>query len=146
MVEVSLFLSCHDASADMEHDLPTWVIYQVTSFDRTEVKLSNLPFGVKMHTYVSMHLDARNTMAFPFSTFLGSKVICKNVDLTKQQHFCLTFPGKVKMRPNVVKSGMVGFRTSQTFRSPLLRNSIIILGANELGGGGHNQVRSRMAK
>ena len=98
------------------------------SFNRTEVKLSNWPFGVKMYTYVSMRLDARNTMVFQFSTFLSSKVICKNVDLTKKQHFCLTFPGKVKMRPKVVKSGMVGFRTSQAFRSPLLRNSITIRG------------------
>ena len=81
-----------------------------------------------MHTYVSMRLDVMNTMVFRFSTFISSKVICKNVDLTEKQHFCLTFPGKVKMRPKVVKSWMVGFKTSEAFRSLLLRNSITIRG------------------
>ena len=73
-------------------------------------------------------------MVFRFSTFISSKVICKNADLTKKQHFCLTFPGKVKVISKVVKSGMVGLRTSRNFRSPWLRNSLSQLGANELVG------------
>ena len=71
-------------------------------------------------------------MVFRFSTFLSSRAICKNVDLTKKQHFCSTFPGKIKMRSKVVKSEIVGFRTSQAFRSPLLRN-YHNKGANEMG-------------
>ena len=103
-----------------------------------------------MHTNVSMRLDARNTMVFQFSTFFSSKdskLICKNVDLTKKQHFCWTFPGKVTMRPEVVKSEMVGFKTSQAFRSSLLRNSITIkVQVSWEGGGTPHQARSRMAK
>ena len=53
-------------------------------FDRTEVKFSNWPFRVKMHTYVSICLDARNMMVFRFF-YLPKKVICKNVDLAKKQ-------------------------------------------------------------
>ena len=117
-------MSSHDTSPGMEHDLPE-------SFIRL-CHLTGLKSNFQMDLLGSkcmpmfMHLGARNTMVFRFSTFLSSKAIYKNVDLTKKQHFCLTFPGKVKMRSNVVKSGMVGFRTFQAFRSSLLRNSITI--------------------
>ena len=87
-----------------------------------------------MHTYVSIRLDVMNTMVFRFSTFFSSKVICKNVDLIEKQHFCLTFPGKVKMTPKVVKLGMPGFKTSEAFRSLLFRNCITIRGQVSWGG------------
>ena len=53
------------------------------------------------------------------------------------------------MWPKVVKSGMVRFRTSRSFRLSFFRSSISISGQTSRGGGGNHptpQVRSRMAK
>ena len=58
-----------------------------------------------------MHLDEGNTMVFRVFVIFTSKVISENVDLPKK-HFCLTFPGKVKMWLKVVISSIVGFKTS----------------------------------
>ena len=61
-------------------------------------------------------------------SLLVPKLLAKSVGTTKSNFFCLICPGKVKMLPNVVKSGMVGFRTCQTFRLSLLRSFIAIRG------------------
>ena len=67
---MSLCLSCHNVSVDMQHDLPgsfIWVILQVS-----KVKFSNWLFGVSLHFHtfsVSLRLDAKNTMVLLLSLF-----------------------------------------------------------------------------
>ena len=52
-------------------------------------------------------------MAFGIFLYLSElKDLRKNVDLTKEQRFCLTCPGRVKMWPKVATSGMDGFELS----------------------------------
>ena len=64
---------------------------------------------------------------FTFSlNSLVQKFFNRNVDLTKKRYFCVNFLGKVKMLLKIVKLGMVGSKTFQTFRSFLLRSSISI--------------------
>ena len=119
---------------------PTWVIYQVRSFD---LKFLNWPFGVKtfvccqVFSSVSMRLDERNTMVLRvFSLlFLVQKLFAKSLIFPKSNIFSLTCHGKVKMWPNVVKSGMVRLSTSRSFRLSLLRSSIAIRGQTSGGGG-----------
>ena len=100
--EVSLCLSCQNASTDMRYDLPG-------SFIRSghlawpKVKFSNWAFGVKIHM-VRRVLTREMRWSFAvFFIFLSSIVISKNVDLTKKQHFCLAYSGKVKMWKKTVK-------------------------------------------
>ena len=65
-------------------------------------------------------------------SFLIQKLLAKNLILWKSNIF-LTCPGKVKMWHKVEKSGMVRFRTSRSFRLPLLRSSISIRGQTSRG-------------
>ena len=114
-------MTCLGHSSDQRHF--TW----------PQVRFSNWPFDIKIHVSSSMSLDARNTMTLRFFPYIFTpKDLRKNVDITRKQHFCLTAPRKIKMWPKVVKSGMDGLKTSQTFRSSLLWGSITIRG-NELG-------------
>lgn len=70
-------------------------------------------------TYISTRHGTRNTMVLnKFHSFLSSKHVCKTMItllsvLTKSNVFCLACPGWVKMWQKLVKSDMVGFRTSQ---------------------------------
>ena len=98
MGEMSLHLPCHDASPDMEYDLTGPFI---RSCYLTGLR-PNFQINVWGSEYIRMFrcVSTRgNVMVFRFSNLLSPKVICEIVDLTKKQHFCLTFPGKVKMGP-----------------------------------------------
>ena len=109
-------LSCHDATADMQHDLPGSFIgqlFKLTYRDR--------------HAYSSMCFAARNLIVLSISIFSVRKLFFKKLILLKAP--CLfDLPWNVKMLRNVVRSVMAGFRTSQTFRSSLLRSSTAIRG------------------
>ena len=115
---VSLCLFCQQGPTDMQCDLPGSFI-RSCNLTRPKVKFSNWPFRVKVHMLrcVSMR-GIRRCFVF-FSIFLTSKVISRNVDLTKKKIlpkrniFCLTCPGKVKIWLKVVKSGMFRFKTSK---------------------------------
>ena len=92
-----------------------------------------------------MRFDMGNmTVSTIFSLLLLVKsFFCKTLILLKRDIFCFTCPGKVKMWPKEVKSGIFEFKTSQNFRSSLLRSSIAISG--QMGRGcPHPQLRSSM--
>ena len=57
-----------------------------------------------------------------------SKDISRKVDPTHWRHFLLGLPWKGENVTNVVKSGMVGFRTSNASRLSLLLGSFLIEG------------------
>ena len=66
-------------------------------------------------------------------SFLVQKLFAKNLIFPKSNFFCLTCPGKVKMWPKVVKSGLVRFKTSLFFCLLLLQGSISIKGQTSRG-------------
>ena len=66
-------------------------------------------------------------------SLLVQKLFAKNVIFPERSIFCLTCPGKVKMWTKEVKSYMVRFKTSRSFRLSLLRSSISIRGQSSRG-------------
>ena len=105
-------------------DLP-WSFMRSGHSTWREVKFWNWPFGVKMHMCRFVLTWGIRCCLTLFSIFLSLNVICKKVDLPKKATTC---PGKVKMWPKVVKSDIVIFRVSRSFRLSLLRSSISIRG------------------
>ena len=150
VAEVSLCLSRQDASNDMQYDLPGSFI---RSGHLTDLR-SN--FQIELSGSRCLHMfrcvltrGMRWCLRFSLCSMLSSKVICKKADLLKSNIFSFTYPGKVKMWPKVINSGMVIFKTSQPFRLFLFRSSISIGGQTSRGWrgrGGNPGVRSRMAK
>ena len=111
--DVSLCLPCHDATAEMQHDLlepfirPGHLIWP-------QVRNSYWHFGFKSFRCDSTR-GTRWCSAFS-SAFPSSKVIFKNVDNEVSIIFCLTCPGNAKVWTKVAKSGIDGFRTSLNVR------------------------------
>ena len=66
-------------------------------------------------------------------SLLFQKLFAQTLIFRKGSIVCLTCPGKVKMWPKVVKSGVAIFRTSRTFRLFLLRSSISTRGKRDEG-------------
>ena len=67
-----------------------------------------------MHMYrCALTREIRRYETF-FFYFLVKKLFATKVDVTKKRYFCLICPVKAKMWPNVVKSGMAGFKKSTT--------------------------------
>ena len=80
-IEVEPRSMCHCVCLVKTHRLicsmPTWVIYQVRSFDMTQGQIFKLTYRGQ-NAYVSIRLDERNTMVFRvFLSFLPQKIICK---------------------------------------------------------------------
>ena len=86
---------------------------------------------VKMYAYISMRLDVRNTMVLNFFlTLSGQRNLQEKIDIIEKQLFLFDLPENDKMWPKVVKSSIVEFRTSQIFRSSLMRSSDASRGQN----------------
>ena len=150
---MSLCFSCHDASTDMQHGQPgplirsghlTWVQsheilvsgFCVISWNLNLIKLdsdhrSNFQIdlsGSKYRTFDESLCERYDIKKqFP-PCFLLQELFAKTLTLLKVNFSCLTCPGKAKMWPKVVKSGMVGFKISQPFCSLLSQSSIVIRG------------------
>ena len=131
--EVSLSLSCHDASNDMQHDLPrSWPNFQ-TDLSGT----------------ICICLDASRCEEYDVVSryslsSLVQKLLAKTLFLIKSSMFSLTWSEKVKIWLKMVKSGTAGCRTSQTsFR--LCCEALLQLGG-KWAWGASIQVRCGMAK
>ena len=87
----------------MEHDLPGSFI---RSCHLTRLR-SNFQVDLLVSKCIPMFRCVSKREIQWFSLFYLSQLkgYLQKVHLTKKQHNCLTFPGKVKMRPKVVKSG-----------------------------------------
>ena len=129
--------------------LPSWVVHQIRSFDLTcGQTLKNGAFAVKMHMFRCVSTRGIQWCFAFFSIFVISKVIGKNIDLTKKEHFLYDLSGKVKIWHEVVKSvksGMVRLRTSQVSVRPCC-GAVKQVGGKRAGVSPPPKVLSRMAK
>ena len=119
----SLRLSCHVARVDMLHD-PGHSSAQVIWPHLTSIFKNSLSLTKCMCFDASRREKHDGVKQFPLS-FLFQKLFLSN--------FCLPCPGKVKVWPKVVESGMFWFRTSQTSHWSLLRNCLAITGQTSSG-------------
>ena len=101
---MSLCLSCHGLSADMEHYLPGALI-RSSQIDLTSCQIFMLTTWGQ-NKYVSMRLDVMNTRYLSFSTNFRS-LKGQNDHNTKKQNYCLTYPERDTLRPKIVKLGIV---------------------------------------
>ena len=100
--KVSLCLFCQDVSTDMQYDLPGWFI-RSGHLTWPKVKISNWAFGVKMHMFRCVFTTGIRWCFGVFSIYQVQKLFAKTLIFPKSSTFCLTCPGKDKIRPKVVK-------------------------------------------
>ena len=136
IIELEPWARCHCVYLVMTYQLICNMIYVDQSSGK--VIWPNLRSNFQIHLSGSQCFDAPRREEYDdasrfVSLFLCSKVICKNSILQKRNIFSLNCPENVKMRPRVVKSEIIGFRTFQTFCSLLLRGSIAIRGQMSWG-------------
>ena len=136
-LEVEPWASCHCICLVKTHRSICHMTYlghlsgQVMPWPK--VKISDWPFGVRMHMFRCVLMrEIRWYFAF-FLSFLVQKLFAKKLIFQKCIIFCLACPGKVKMWPKIVKSGMGRFKTSRSFRWSLLQSSISIRGQASRG-------------
>ena len=125
--QVPLCLFRQDVSTDIQYsyDLPWWFI-RSGRFNWPKVKFSKWAFGVKMHMFRCVFTRGIRWCFGFTSIFQVQKLFAETLIFPKATYFCLTYPGKVKVSPKVVKLGMVGFRRSRNFCLYLLRSSVSI--------------------
>ena len=112
MCKVSLCLSCHTTSTDMQHDILGSLI---RSGHLTSPGQIFLLIFWGQNACGSMYLGAKNTRVLSiFSRSFLVQTLFLRALISLKNSFCLICPGKVKTWPEVVKSGTVGLKTSRT--------------------------------
>ena len=78
-------------------NMTNWFIHQVRAFDLASCQIFKSTFRGQ-NAKGSMRPDARHTIVLSIClNIFNSKVVSKNADITKKQHFCLSCPGNGKM-------------------------------------------------
>ena len=112
-------VSFEDTSPDMQHDICTWSFIRSNQLTWPEVRFTNLPsmVNLKICICIDAFLIGKYDGVYRFSISKFVILFSETLILRTADSFCLVWPEKVKIRPTVVKSGMIGLRTSNT--SPL---------------------------